>query len=71
VAFMKTIRTDGAMDMDMLGKPGKIQMTVIEEFEMAPKAKAVCDDVFSGTEYRTDKDLDDLMNAFLSAAAGV
>jgi hypothetical protein len=71
VAFMKTIRTDGSMDMDMLGKPGKIQMTVIEEFEMAPKAKAVCDDVFRGTEYRTDKDLDDLMNAFLAAAAGV
>ena len=30
VAFMKTIRTDGAMDMDMLGKPGKIQMSVVE-----------------------------------------
>jgi hypothetical protein len=72
VAFMKTIRTDGAMDMDMLGKPGKIQMTVIEEFEIAPKAKAVCDgDMFSGTEYRTDEDLDDLMNHLLAAVAGV
>ena len=43
VAYMKTIRTDNAMDMDMLGKPGKIQMTVIEEFEMAPKAKSICE----------------------------
>jgi hypothetical protein len=76
VDFMKTIRTDGAMDMDMLGKPGKIQLTVLEEFEMAPKAKSVCDGDdggvdFSGTEYRTDKDLDDLMNPFLASTVGV
>lgn len=76
VSFMKTIRTDGAMDMDMLGKPGKIQITVLEEFELAPKAKAVCstDDsptLFLGTEYRTDTDLDGLMNHLLAASAGV
>lgn len=62
VAYMKTIRTDGAMDMDMLGKPGKIQMTVVEEFEMAPKAKGL--DGFAGTEYRTDADLAGLMDPF-------
>lgn len=72
VDFMKTIRTDGGMDMDMLGKPGKIQMTVIEEFEMKPKANAVGeDDGFNGTEYRTDKDLDELMNPFLASVASV
>jgi hypothetical protein len=72
VAFMKTIRTDGAMDMDMLGKPGKIQMTVIEEFEMAPRAASVCEEgEFSGTEYRTKEDLDELMNPFLAAVSGV
>jgi len=72
VAFMKTIRTDGAMDMDMLGKPGRIQVTVLEEFEMAPKAKNVGENGgSSGTEYRTNQDLDKLMNPFLAAAAGV
>jgi hypothetical protein len=72
VAFMKTIRTDGAMDFDMLGKPSKIQMSVVEEFEMAPKAKAVCEDGgFGGTEYRTTEDLDALLGPFLAAAAGV
>ncbi|KAL7525566.1 hypothetical protein ACHAXR_001063 [Thalassiosira sp. AJA248-18] len=74
VDFMKTIRTDGAMDMDMLGKPGKIQLTVIEEFEMKPKAKNVnCNSglMFEGFEYRTDEDLDELMDPFLAAAAGV
>jgi len=69
VAFMKSVRTDGDMDNDMLGKPSKIQMTVVEEFEMAPKAAAVPDG-FSGTEYRTDEDLDVLMAPFLAAAAG-
>jgi len=70
--YMKTIRTDNAMDMDMLGKPGKIQLTVLEEFELARKAKSVGEeDGFSGTEYRTDLDLDKLMNPFLTAAAGV
>ena len=72
VGYMKTIRTDGAMDMDMLGKPGRIQLTVLEEFEMLPKAKSVGEEgVFAGTEYRTDQDLDELMNSFLAAAAGV
>jgi hypothetical protein len=72
VAFMKTIRTDGAMDMDMLGKPGKIQLTVLEEFEMTPRAAAVCEqDAFVGTEYRTTEDLDGLMNPFMAAASGV
>jgi len=72
VAYMKTIRTDGAMDMDMLGKPGKIQLTVIEEFEMAAKAKNVGEEgSFEGTEYRTDVDLDGLMGPFLAANAGV
>ena len=74
VDFMKTIRTDGAMDMDMLGKPGKIQMTVIEEFEMKPKTKNVNSEsgvVYEGYEYRTDNDLDGLLNHFLAAAAGV
>merc|ERR1712061_418303 len=65
VEFMKAIRTDGDMDCDMLGKPSKIQMTVVEEFEMAPKAKAVPDG-FSSTEYRTDEDLDGLMNPFMA-----
>jgi len=70
--YMKTIRTDSAMDMDMLGKPGKIQLTVLEEFEMARKAKSVGEEGgFSGTEYRTDLDLDKLMDPFLTAAAGV
>ena len=61
------------MDMDMLGKPGKIQLTVIEEFEMKPKAKHVNSTsglVFEGYEYRTDMDLDELMNPFIVTAAG-
>jgi len=70
--FLKTVRTDGAMDMDMLGKPGRIQLTVLEEFEMAPKAQAVADEGgFGGTEYRTDGDLEGLLGPFLAAAAGV
>mmetsp|Transcript_30762 Transcript_30762/g.58374 ORF Transcript_30762/g.58374 Transcript_30762/m.58374 type:complete len:267 (+) Transcript_30762:167-967(+) len=72
VEYMKTIRTDGAMDMDMLGKPGRIQLTVLEEFEMAPKAESVGEEGgFEGTEYRTDEDLDGLMDQFLAATAGV
>ena len=76
VDFMKTVRTDGAMDMDMLGKPGKIQLTVIEEFEMKAKAASVntsssSGSVFEGYEYRTDTDLDELMNPFLAASAGI
>ncbi len=70
VAFMKTVRTDGAMDMDMLGKPGKIQMSVVEEFELAPRAAAVCDG-FVGTEYRSDAERDGLMGGLLAAAAGL
>mmetsp|Transcript_12579 Transcript_12579/g.33799 ORF Transcript_12579/g.33799 Transcript_12579/m.33799 type:complete len:264 (+) Transcript_12579:103-894(+) len=68
--FMKSIRTTGDVDCDMLGKPCKIQLTVVEEFEMAPKATAVPDG-FSGAEYRTDEDLDELMNPFKAAAAGL
>ena len=72
VEYMKTVRTDGAMDMDMLGKPGRIQLTVVEEFEMAPKAKSVgTEGSFGGTEYRTDADLDGLLSQYLAAAAGV
>ena len=72
VGFMKTIRTDGAMDMDMLGKPGRIQLTVLEEFEMLPKAKNVGEEGgFGGTEYRTDVDLEKLMDSFLATAAGI
>ncbi|CAK0882273.1 unnamed protein product [Prorocentrum cordatum] len=70
VEFMKAIRTDGDMDCDMLGKPCRIQMTVVEEFEMAPKAAAIPDG-FSSTEYRTDEDLDALMNPYMAAAAGL
>jgi len=71
VTYMKTVRTDGAMDCDMLGKPGRIQLTVLEEFEMAAKAKSVLGEEggFSGIEYRTDQDLDELMNSFLAEAA--
>uniref|UniRef100_A0A7S1FQH5 RWD domain-containing protein n=1 Tax=Corethron hystrix TaxID=216773 RepID=A0A7S1FQH5_9STRA len=72
VDFMKTVRTDSAMDMDMLGKPGKIQMTVMEEFEMAPRAEAVGGDgFFEGTEYRTDVDLNGLMQHLMAAAARI
>ena len=66
----KALRTDGDMDCDMLGKPCRIQMTVIEEFEMAPKADAVPDG-FSGAEYRTDEDLGRLMGPYLAATAGL
>lgn len=70
VEFMKACRTDSDMDCDMLGKPGRIQMTVVEEFEMAPKAKAIPDG-FSGTEYRTDEDLVAVMSPFMAAVAGL
>lgn len=56
----------------VLGKPGKIQLTVIEEFEMKPKAKNVNGAgglVFEGYEYRTDEDLNELMNPFIAATA--
>lgn len=67
--FMKGIRMDGDMDCDMLGKPGKIQMTVVEEFEMAPKADAVADGSNS-FEYKTAEELDGLLNPYLAAVAG-
>lgn len=66
--FMKGIRTDGDMDCDMLGKPGKIQMTVVEAFEMAPKADAVPDGC-SSFEYKTGEELDGLLNPYLAAVA--
>lgn len=76
VELMKTVRTDGAFDIDMLGKPGRIQLTVVEEFEMRPKAKNV--NVagglglgIGGYEYRTGEDLNELMNPFLAIVAGV
>ena len=58
------------MDCDMLGKPCKIQLTVLEEFEVAPRAKGVADG-FGGSEYRTDADLGELLGPFLAAAAGL
>jgi hypothetical protein len=73
-SFMKTVRTGNDMDMNMLGKPDKIQLTVIEEFELAPKAKSICSDDengLEGSEYRTTEGLDDMMNPFLAVVAGV
>lgn len=58
------------MDMDMLGKPGRIQMSVVEEFELAPFAPAVAEK-FGGAEYRTDADREDLMAPLMRAAAGI
>mmetsp|Transcript_22807 Transcript_22807/g.40762 ORF Transcript_22807/g.40762 Transcript_22807/m.40762 type:complete len:264 (-) Transcript_22807:54-845(-) len=68
--FMKGIRTDSDMDCDMLGKPGKIQMTLLEDFEMAPKAQALPDG-FSGSEYRTDEDLAVEMAPFMAAVGAI
>jgi len=68
--FMKDVRTGGDMDCDMLGKPGKIQLTVVEEFEIAPKAPALGDGC-NGSEYRTDEELDALMNPWMDAVAGL
>eukprot|EP00929_Paragymnodinium_shiwhaense_P089736 TRINITY_DN49918_c0_g1_i1.p1 TRINITY_DN49918_c0_g1~~TRINITY_DN49918_c0_g1_i1.p1 ORF type:complete len:274 (-),score=21.26 TRINITY_DN49918_c0_g1_i1:59-880(-) len=70
VEFMKSIRTTGDVDMDMLGKPTKIQLTVVEEFELAARAEGLPEG-FSSEEYRTDEDLDGLMNGFLAANAGI
>uniref|UniRef100_A0A7S1QRS1 RWD domain-containing protein n=1 Tax=Alexandrium catenella TaxID=2925 RepID=A0A7S1QRS1_ALECA len=69
VEYMKTIRTDGDFDADMLGKPAKVQVSVVEEFEMAPRAVAV-EDGFSSAEYRTDEDFNSLMDPYLAATAG-
>ena len=71
VSFMKTVRTDGAMDWDMLGKPGKIQLTVMEEFEMAPRALSIEDPVFSGVAYNADPELEELMSPYLAKNAQV
>ena len=73
-SFMKTVRTGNDMDMNMLGKPDKIQLTVIEEFELAPKAKSICSDDengLEGSEYRTTEGLDGMMNPFLAVVAEV
>ena len=48
----------------------EIQLSVVEEFELKPKAAAVCDG-FLGTEYRTDAERAALMGPMLAAAAGV
>lgn len=72
--FMKTVRTGNDMDMNMLGKPDKIQLTVIEEFELAPKAPPIIHNDHKGTEgseYRTTEGLDEMMNPFLAVVAGV
>ena len=52
------------------GKPGKIQMSVVEEFELAPFSPA-CAEGFVGAEYRTDEDRDALMGPLMVAAACV
>lgn len=70
VEFMKDIRTDSSFDLDMLGKPCKLQMSVVEEFEMKPKAKGVPEG-FSSVEYRTTEDFDKLMTPYNMATAGV
>lgn len=68
--FMKDLRTDNSFDLDMLGKPCKLQMNVVEEFEMKPKAKGVPDG-FSSVNYRTAEDFDKLMDQYKEAVAGV
>lgn len=70
VEFMKDIRTDGSFDLDMLGKPCKLQMSVVEEFEMKAKAKGVPEG-FSSVEYRTTEDFDKLMDPYNMKTAGV
>lgn len=68
--FMKNIRTDNSFDLDMLGKPCKLQMSVVEEFEMKPKAKGVPDGCES-VEYRTTEDFAALMGPYNMETAGV
>eukprot|EP00928_Gymnodinium_smaydae_P087328 TRINITY_DN715_c1_g1_i1.p1 TRINITY_DN715_c1_g1~~TRINITY_DN715_c1_g1_i1.p1 ORF type:complete len:265 (+),score=48.48 TRINITY_DN715_c1_g1_i1:100-894(+) len=70
VEFMKNLRTDSSFDLDMLGKPCKLQMSIVEEFEMAPRAKNVPEG-FNSVEYRTDEDLDAEMGQYMEAAAGI
>eukprot|EP00927_Polykrikos_kofoidii_P040682 TRINITY_DN34729_c0_g1_i1.p1 TRINITY_DN34729_c0_g1~~TRINITY_DN34729_c0_g1_i1.p1 ORF type:complete len:285 (-),score=42.14 TRINITY_DN34729_c0_g1_i1:93-884(-) len=67
--YMKGVRTDGDFDADMLGKPSKIQVTVVEEFELAPRAAAVPEG-FNSEEYTSDPSFDALMNPYLAAVAG-
>ena len=72
VAFMKTVRTDGAMDYDMLGKVGKIQLSVVEEFELAAFAPPCVEGGgFAGVEYQTDDDRTSLLGPLMAATAGV
>jgi hypothetical protein len=69
VEFMKTVRTDGAMDWDMLGKPAKISLTVIEEFEI--KAKGIGLEGFEGVDYNTEPDLEESMGVYRAKNAQV
>ena len=74
VSFMKTMRTDGAMDYDMLGKISKVQLSVVEEFELAPFAPLCVEEgagCFAGAEYRTDEDREALMGPLMASTAGV
>ena len=72
MAFMKTVRTDGAMDYDMLGKVGKIQLSVVEEFELAAFAPPCVEGGgFAGVEYQTDDDRTSLLGPLMAATAGV
>ena len=71
---MKTMRTDGAMDYDMLGKISKVQLSVVEEFELAPFAPLCVEEgagCFAGAEYRTDEDREALMGPLMASTAGV
>jgi hypothetical protein len=45
-------------------------MSVVEEFELAPKAPAACGG-FAGTEYRTDAERAELMGPLMAEAAAV
>ena len=68
---MKIMRTDGSMDYDMLGKISKVQLSVVEEFELAPFAPPCSEGGFVGAEYRTDEDRAALLEPLMAATAGV
>lgn len=70
VAFLKALRTDNGFDLDMLGKPCKLQMQIVEEFVLAPKAKGVPEG-YSNVEYNTEEDFNALLNPYLAAVAAV
>lgn len=70
VAFMKALRTDNNFDLDMLGKPCKLQMQIVEEFELAPKAQGVPEG-YSNVEYTNDEEFDKLMNPYMAAVAAI